>query len=148
VREIAAVIFFILLTSSVCLHAQQYQINWYKVSGGGGTSTGATYQVTGTIGQHDASSQMTGGNYSMTGGFWAIISVLQTTGAPALYMSQSNRLVIVYWQNVSGWNLQQNNNLSMPGNWSASSGVITTNGTNYLNVSNPSGNLFFRLQHP
>jgi hypothetical protein len=37
--------------------AQSYSIDWYKVSGGGGTSTGATYQVSGTIGQPDAGSQ-------------------------------------------------------------------------------------------
>ncbi len=44
-------------------YAQSYTIDWYKVSGGGGTSTGGTYQVSGTIGQHDAGGPMTGGNY-------------------------------------------------------------------------------------
>jgi len=44
-----------------------YSINWYKIAGGGGTSTGGTYQVSGTIGQPDASGAMTGGNYSLTG---------------------------------------------------------------------------------
>ena len=34
--------------------AQQYSIDWYKIAGGGGTSTGGTYAVSGTIGQHDA----------------------------------------------------------------------------------------------
>ena len=53
--------------------AQSYSIDWYKVSGGGGTSTGGTYSVSGTIGQHDAGGAMTGGNYSLTGGFWASI---------------------------------------------------------------------------
>ena len=50
--------------------AQPYSIDWYKIAGGGGTSTGATYQVSGTIGQPDASSAMSGGSYSVTGGFW------------------------------------------------------------------------------
>ena len=31
--------------------AQSYSIDWYKIAGGGGTSTGGTYQVSGTIGQ-------------------------------------------------------------------------------------------------
>ena len=62
-------------------------IDWYKVAGGGGTSTGGTYQVSGTIGQHDAGGPMTGGNYSLTGGFWALISVMQTPGAPTLYIT-------------------------------------------------------------
>jgi hypothetical protein len=29
------------------LHAQSYSINWFKVAGGGGTSAGGTYQVSG-----------------------------------------------------------------------------------------------------
>ena len=128
--------------------AQQYSIDWYKVAGGGGTSTGGTYAVSGTIGQHDAGGPMTGGNYSLTGGFWALISVLQTPGAPALYISESGNTVTVYWQNVSGWNLQQNNNLAVPAGWSVNSSWTTANGTNYLNITPPAGNLFFRLQHP
>jgi hypothetical protein len=128
--------------------AQQYSIDWYKVSGGGGTSTGATYQVTGTIGQPDASGAMTGGNYSLTGGLWSLIAVAQTPGAPTLYISQSGGTVTVFWQDVSGWTLQQNNNLTSPAGWSASGGVTTANGTNSITILPPTGNLFFRLSNP
>jgi hypothetical protein len=40
---------FIILHSSFCLRAvgQQYFIDWFKVAGGDGTSTGGTYQVSG-----------------------------------------------------------------------------------------------------
>ena len=141
---------FCLLFSGWCLaaSAQQYSIDWYKIAGGGGTSTGATYSVTGTIGQADAGGAMSGGNYALTGGFWSLISVMQTPGAPTLYLSQSGNTVTVYWQNVSGWTLQQNNNLSNPGGWSASGGVTPSNGTNSVVVTAPVGNLFYRLQHP
>jgi len=125
--------------------AQSYSIDWYKISGGGGTSTGGVYSVSGTIGQHDAGGPMTGGTYSLTGGFWALISVVQTTGAPTLYISHSGNTVTVYWQNVSGWSLQQNGNLATPAGWSASSGFTTSNGTNSLSLVNPTGNLYFRL---
>ena len=128
--------------------AQSYSIDWYKVSGGGGTSTGAVYSVSGTIGQHDAGGPMTGGTYSLTGGFWALISVVQTPAAPTLYISHSGNAVTVYWQAVSGWNLQQNANLALANGWSASGGVTTANGTNYLNLASPTGNLFFRLSNP
>ena len=124
---------------------QQYSIDWYKVAGGGGTSTGGTYSVSGTIGQHDAGGPLTGGNYSLTGGFWALLSVVQTPGAPTLYISHSANTATVYWQNVSGWNLQQNSSLTLTNGWSASSGVTTSNGTNFLNVTPPTGNMFFRL---
>ena len=137
-----------LLLATSALHAQSYTIDWYKVSGGGGTSTGGTYQVSGTIGQHDAGGPMTGGNYSLTGGFWALFSVVQTPGAPTLYISHAGNTVTVYWQAVSGWSLQQNNSLTLPANWTVNSSWTTSNGTNYLNLTSPPGNLFFRLSNP
>lgn len=143
-------ILFCVLASGFCLPAlaQQYSIDWQKVAGGGGVSSNGQYTVSGTIGQPDAGGPMTGGNYSLTGGFWALISVVQTPGAPALYISESANTVTVYWQNVSGWTLQQNNNPANTGGWSASGGITTTNGTNLLNLTSPAGNLFFRLtQH-
>jgi hypothetical protein len=42
------------------------------VDGGGGTSTGGGFTLTGTIGQHDAGGPLNGGNFSLNGGFWAI----------------------------------------------------------------------------
>lgn len=136
------------LTLTRSASAQSYSINWYKIAGGGGTSSGGQYSVSGTIGQPDASAPMTGGNYSLTGGFWAFISVIQTPGAPTLYISQSGKNVVVYWQNVSGWTLQQNNSLTAPLNWSLNSSWTTSNGTNYLSLTSPTGNLYFRLANP
>ena len=137
-----------LLAITISVRAQSYSIDWYKIVGGGGTSTNGQYSLSGTIGQPDASGAMSGGNYSLTGGFWSMISVVQTPGAPALYVSHSGNTVTVYWQNISGWSLQQNNNLANTGGWSASGGWTTSNGTNSLIVANPLGNLFYRLAHP
>ena len=128
--------------------SQQYSIDWYKIAGGGGTSTGGTYTVSGTIGQPDAGGPMFGGNYSVTGGFWALISVVQTPGAPKLYINHTGNTVTVFWQNVGSWSLQQNNNLAIPAGWSVNSGWTTSNGTNYLNITPPTGNLYFRLSSP
>lgn len=138
-------ILFIALVLPVMGLAQSYSIDWYKVAGGGGTSTGATYSVSGTIGQPEAGAPMFGGNYSVTGGFWSLIQVVQTAGAPALNISRAGNVVTVYWQDVSPWKLQQNNNLTTPAGWSVNSSATLTGGTNYLSLTNPSGNLFFRL---
>src|SRR5471032_1412450 len=94
-------ILFISLLLPAIGFAQQYSIDWYKISGGGGTSTGATYQVSGTIGQPDAGGAMSGGNFSVTGGFWSLISVVQTLGAPALTVTHSGNSVIVSWPSPS-----------------------------------------------
>src|ERR1700744_3627859 len=85
--------------------AQSYSIDWYKVSGGGGTSTNGQYSIVGTIGQHDAGAAMSGGNYSLTGGFWSLISVVQTPGAPTLTIQMINPTTIkVLWPYPStGW---------------------------------------------
>lgn len=64
-----------------CLLAQSYSIDGFTIDGGGGTSTGGVYSVSGTIGQPDAGAPMTGGQYSLTGGFWPLYAV-QTPGAP------------------------------------------------------------------
>ena len=80
--------------------AQTYSIDWYKIAGGGDTSAGGTYTVSGTVGQHDAGGPMTGGNYSLTGGFWSLISVVQTAGLPNLTIAHTGNNVVVAWPNA------------------------------------------------
>ena len=46
-----------------------YVLDWSTIDGGGGTSSGGQYKLTGTIGQPDAA-YSTGGNYELLGGFW------------------------------------------------------------------------------
>ncbi len=137
----------VVLGVAISALAQNYSIDWSTIDGGGGTSTGGVYAVTGTIGQPDAGT-MTGGSFSLTGGFWSLINLVQTPGAPTLFVSHSGNTVTVYWENAAGWNLVQSGNLTTPiVSWSASAGVTTSNGTNYLNQVNPVGNLFFRLKN-
>jgi hypothetical protein len=129
--------------------SQSYSIDWYKVAGGGGTSTGGVYAVSGTIGQHDAGGPMTGGNYSLTGGFWALIQVVQTAGLPNLTITHAGNSVIVSWPDTGSYTLQQNNNVAASANWVTSGYSITTaNGTNSITITPPTGNLFFRLANP
>jgi hypothetical protein len=139
------ILFFSLLIPVVGF-AQQYSIDWYKIAGGGGTSTGATYQVTGTIGQPDAGGAMSGGSYSLTGGFWSLISVVQTAGLPNLTITHNGNTVSVSWPNTGSYTLQQNANLALASGWATTGYQINTaNGTNSITITSPSGNLFFRL---
>ena len=46
-----------------------YEISWYTIDGGGGTSSGGAYSFTGTIGQPDAD-WSEGGGYELLGGCW------------------------------------------------------------------------------
>jgi len=131
--------------------AQSYSVDWYKVAGGGGTSTGATYQVSGTIGQPDASGAMTGGGYSVTGGYWSLINVVQTPGVPKLLIVPNGaNSVKIIWPDpaTNTYTLQQNGNLATT-SWGTTSYAITNGfGTNFCTVTPPTGNLFFRLAKP
>jgi hypothetical protein len=138
---------FISLLIPAFSFAQSYTIDWHNVSGGGGTSTGGVYSISGTIGQHDAGDPMNGGSYSLTGGFWALISVVQTPGLPDLTITRAGNSVMVSWPATGSYTLQQNANLALTGGW-ATSGytIITANGTNSITITSPAGNVFFRLK--
>jgi hypothetical protein len=62
----------VLLVSGVALATGSYDLSWWTVDSGGGVSTSLNpaYSLGGTIGQPDASSFMSGGGYSLAGGFW------------------------------------------------------------------------------
>jgi hypothetical protein len=51
----------------------QPTIDWYTIDGGGGTSTGGTFELSGTIGQPDAG-VMTGGTFELSGGYWTAVA--------------------------------------------------------------------------
>jgi hypothetical protein len=59
----------LLLLASVAFAQGGYDISWFTVDGGGGTSSGAPYTLSGTAGQPDAG-VLSGGTYALAGGFW------------------------------------------------------------------------------
>ena len=126
--------------------SQTYSIDWFTIDGGGGTSTGGVYSVSGTIGQPDAG-VMSGGNYTLQGGFWGVAVAIQTEGAPLLTITKSGGSVIVSWPSSStGFVLQENMALGTT-NWSNVLTVPSDNGTNKsVTVSPPIGNKFYRLK--
>ena len=103
------------------LQAQSYSIGWYKIACGGAAAGGGQYSISGTIGQPDAGGAMSGGNYSLTGGFWSLISVVQTAGLPNLAITHSGNSVIISWPNTANFALQQNSNLAASGSTATSS---------------------------
>ncbi len=61
-----------LLTMSSIAMAQtgNYSLSWWTVDNGGGESAGGAFSVTGTLGQPDAAEPMSGGQFTLQGGFW------------------------------------------------------------------------------
>lgn len=133
-----------LTTSS---HGQQYSIDWHTIDGGGSTSTGGVYSVSGTIGQPDAG-LLSGGSYTLVGGFWGIVSAVQAPGAPPLSIERIGANVRVFWPKPStGFVLDQS--LAVTGVWSQVSFPYTTNAADIgITVPTAGGNRFFRLRSP
>ena len=129
----------------------QYQIDWSTIAGGGGTSTGGVYTVSGTVGQPDASGAMTGGSYSLTGGFWALYAV-QTAGAPWLTITRTttNSVVVSWPLPADGWVLEWTNRtagVSAP--WPQIAPPYQTNTAQaWIVEPSPTGNRFYRLHKP
>lgn len=144
----------VLLASAIGLCAQRataqsYSIDWHTIDGGGGTSTSGVYSVSGTIGQPDANQQpMTGGSFSLTGGFWSLFAV-QTPGAPLLTISlTSTNTVMVSWPATGlTFQLQENADFSLPNSWSPIAQAAVTNaGQISVIVPTTAGRKFFRLK--
>ena len=142
----------ILLVSSLVLafsaRAQNYSIDWFTIDGGGGTSTGSVYSVSGTIGQPDAG-HMSGGSYTIDGGFWGIIAAIQVPGSPLLrvVLSSTNTVVVAWPSPSTGFSLQQNPAVGTT-NWSGvTNNVLVVGSENQVIIAPPVGNRFFRLIH-
>ena len=145
----------LVLALSLCLFgvssaiAQSYSIDWFTIDGGGGTSTGGVYTVSGTIGQPDAG-HMSGGNFTIDGGFWGIIGAIQSPGSPLLrVLRTSTNTVVVAWPAPStGFSLQQNTNLNTT-IWASVTNTVNMVGSeNQVIVAPPVGNRFYRLKNP
>lgn len=142
-------IFAALLAVCAEVRAQNYSIDWYKVSGGGGSSTGGLFQVSGTIGQHDAGGPMTAGSYSLVGGFWSLTAI-QTPGAPILSIRAFGaNSAMVHWPYTGiAFQLQQSPSLDNP-NWATVTNAVSfVSGTNQVTISPAIGNQFYRLKFP
>jgi hypothetical protein len=125
--------------------AQNYSVDWFTIDGGGGTSTGGVYSVSGTIGQPDAGPAMTNGQYSVTGGFWALPTAIQIEGAPTLAIvpATPGNATISWSPNSPGWVLQETWVLS-PANWTNS----ISGSTNPILVPALVPSKFYRLFKP
>jgi hypothetical protein len=125
--------------------AQTYSIDSYKIAGGGGTSTGGVYAVSGTIGQPDASGPSSGGPFSVVGGFWALPSAVQTVGAPRLTIARAapGQATISWTPATAGFGLQETVSLS-PTNWINSA----SGSTNPITVPATLPTKSYRLRQP
>lgn len=65
-KYFATLVLFLVIGQSFA----QYEMKRYSINGGGSKMTGGAYEMQSSIGQADASDQLTGGNFKVQGGFW------------------------------------------------------------------------------
>lgn len=73
-NKIVTITALALLVISFAVHAQtggNFKITKSTIDAGGGKSDGGGFIVDGTIGQVDATNELAGGSFVLTGGFWA-----------------------------------------------------------------------------
>ena len=139
------------LALTIATAQAQYTIDWSKVAGGGGmNSTGGVYSLSGTIGQPDAGQAMTGGSYSLVGGFWSFLAALQTPNAPylVLQLTATNTAILSWSNSTVTFILQQTPDVATPSWSTVTNAPILLNGTNNVAVPVAPGNQFFRLKYP
>ena len=145
--------FLVLAALTTRTSAQSNTISKFALAGGGGTSTGGVYAVSGTIGQADASGPSGGGSYTLVGGFWALPGAVQTPGAPLLSVEQlAGNNVRVYWPlPATGFVLDQAASLVSPpatNAWNQVAFPYQTNATHISITAPAAGNKFYRLRKP
>lgn len=62
---------FVVALTAFAQTSDSFDIPWFSVDGGGGTSAGGEFVLSGSIGQADAGTPLTGGNFAVTGGVMA-----------------------------------------------------------------------------
>jgi hypothetical protein len=150
-RARAGLAALLLFGAALASQGQNYSLTWFSVDGGGGSSTGGVYTVSGTIGQPDAGT-MSGGTYSIAGGFWDLIAAVQTPGAPWLTVTRTaTNTVCVWWPlPADGWVLEWTNRVAgVSAPWPRVSLPCQTNTTQaWIVEPAPTGNRFYRLHKP
>lgn len=145
-RKPYSVVVTICLLLGACLNAgaQSYSIDWFTIDGGGGTSSGGNYTLSGTIGQPDVGS-LNGGNYSLQGGFWPGVLVVPSTGeAPTMLIQFAGGSVTISWTPVTpGFALEVNDSV-LPVSWNPA----PSGGTNPVTLTVGAGAKFYRLKKP
>jgi hypothetical protein len=67
---IVAALILLVAVSLVSAQAGEWDLAWFTIDGGGGMSSGGDgYALSGTIGQPDAG-ELSGGAHKLQGGFW------------------------------------------------------------------------------
>ena len=140
----------LLWLASFSARAQSFAIDWFSIDGGGGTSAGGVFSLSGTIGQPDAGT-LTGDNFTLEGGFWSGITLLQAPGAPILKIKLiAGAMAVISWPaSVTGFTLEETATVAQPNSWSPTLQSVVDTATEHT-VTVPAAGVIkcYRLKKP
>ncbi len=138
-----ALLLGLLLLAGSPLLAQQYSVRATVLAGGGATSAGGSYRITGTIGQSVAGGPAAGGLYAVMSGFWAIPQAVQTGDGPTLsIVTSSLGITTISWTPAAGGHVLQQSSSIGDNLWTDA----PTFTTNPVNIPTGSAAQFYRLR--
>ena len=135
------------------IDAQDFDLDWFAVAAGGGESSGGDFELSATIGQPDAGDTL-GGDFALTGGFWSIVTVVETPAAISLNVRLADGNVIISWleSESAGFALEETAALAIATGDTFWTKVTVTpeasGGTKSVRLSLTAGNHFYRLHKP
>lgn len=137
------------LSLAVSSHAQ-FAIPWATVDGGGGTSSGGSFTLHGTIGQPDAAPVLTSANgqFRLEAGFWSGVTVVQAPGAPPLKITliPGSRAVLSWPVSTTGFILEETGTVADPNSWTLTLQPVVDTAAEHTVTVPSSGNRCFRLK--
>jgi len=135
------------------LHAQPLSLPWFTLDGGGGISEGGPFSLAGTIGQSDAAPPASGGSFTLQGGVWGVIRLIQTPGAPRLSIGNlpDGNLRVFWPRTFHNFILESTPRLDLPVDnvWTPLATPYPSDETHvYVIVSPLEEAVYFRLRSP
>lgn len=133
--------------------AQFFAIDWFTTDGGGGVSSGGGYVLSGTVGQHNAGEVLSGGTFTLTGGFWAGVSAAEPLPPLRLRVEISDTEVLLAWPHaLAGYQLEETGELTEPGTgWTPvaqTPALVGSENQVRLPLSGPGRMFWLRRSHP
>jgi hypothetical protein len=133
------------------LVAQEFEMDWYAVTAGGGEASGGDFTLSATVGQPEAG-DMAGGDFALTSGFWSIVPATEPPPALSLNVRLDAGHLIISWPETggAGFLLEQASALAAPGGTWDTVNVTpqTSNGIKTVRIPLTVGSRFYRLHQP
>ena len=136
-------------TWPLVVHAQNFTVNGFGFSSGGGRSMAGHYSVSSTIGQPEAGFYQSE-TYALEAGLMGVYGLVQMPNAPLLIMASSEAGMVIYWPApADGFVLEETGILGTSPLWAPVAYDHQTNGTHIaITIPDSVGNRFFRLHKP